>query len=260
MIPKKIHYCWLNGSELPDKIKRYVQTWKDIMPDYELVLWDENKFDVNSVPFVKEAIAAKKWAFASDYIRLYAVYTEGGIYMDTDVFVQKKFDDFLSDDFFSAVEYFSMYIQNKNKVYVYEDGSVIQYIQGITMLSAVFGAVSGHPFLKDCMDWYKNKHFSPTKYNALSPDVLATIAQRYGFRYKNEEQNLSQNMKIYPSQIIASNVWDFSKDAHAIHCCEGSWLNIPFLIKITRKNNFLRKLFKKPPIIKDLYSYVKSKL
>ena len=70
------------------------------MPDYELVLWDQNKFDITSVPFVEEACRVKKWAFACDYIRMYAIYKEGGIYMDTDVRVIKKFDRFLHHGFF----------------------------------------------------------------------------------------------------------------------------------------------------------------
>ena len=75
------------------------------MPEYELVLWDANKFDITSVPFVEEACRVKKWAFASDYIRMYAIYNEGGIYMDSDVYVLKKFDRFLHHGFFSTVEF-----------------------------------------------------------------------------------------------------------------------------------------------------------
>jgi mannosyltransferase OCH1-like enzyme len=84
-IPKKIHYCWLSGDEIPAETVKCINTWKKIMPEYELVLWDKNKFDIKSVPFVEEACKVKKWAFAADFIRLYAIYNEGGIYMDTDV-------------------------------------------------------------------------------------------------------------------------------------------------------------------------------
>ena len=92
MIPKKIHYCWLSGDPLPEKIQQCMQTWQRTMPEYELVLWDTNKFDITSIPFVHEAYQQRKWAFAADYIRLYALYTEGGIYLDTDVIVKQKFD------------------------------------------------------------------------------------------------------------------------------------------------------------------------
>jgi mannosyltransferase OCH1-like enzyme len=89
LIPKKIHYCWLSGEEMPMDIIKCIDTWKKIMPEYELILWDKNKFDITSVPFVKGDCHAQKWAFAADYIRLYALFTEGGIYMDTDVYVKK---------------------------------------------------------------------------------------------------------------------------------------------------------------------------
>ena len=102
MIPKKIHYCWLSGEDIPFNTQLCLNTWKKIMPEYEIILWDKNRFDIKSVLYVEEACKKKKWAFASDYIRAYALYTEGGIYMDSDVFfVTKKFDQFLEYDFFS---------------------------------------------------------------------------------------------------------------------------------------------------------------
>jgi mannosyltransferase OCH1-like enzyme len=74
---------------MPPETVRCIDTWKKVMPEYELVLWDKNKFDVNSVIFAREACGVKKWAFAADYIRLFVIYTEGGIYLDTDVYVKK---------------------------------------------------------------------------------------------------------------------------------------------------------------------------
>jgi len=263
MIPKKIHYCWLSGEEIPEMLKKCMATWKEILPDYELVLWDKKKFDVNSVTFVKEAVSVKKWAFACDYIRLHAIYTEGGIYMDTDIIVKKSFDNFLNNSFFSAMEYHNPRPQGKDQVYLYEDGSTVQKIIGAAMQAAVFGAVAGHPFLKDCLDWYQNKHFFIPEKKLIdniiiAPDIYATIAQKYGFRYINEEQNLAKNMKIYPSPIISPNIWDFTKETYAVHCCAGSWLDDSFLSKITKKNNFLRKLFGRKPLIKDMYEFVQN--
>ena len=83
MIPKIIHYCWLSNDPFPEKIQMCIDSWKKVMPDYELKLWDTHNFDIeNSTPYVKEAFANRKWAFVADYIRLYALYTEGGIYLD----------------------------------------------------------------------------------------------------------------------------------------------------------------------------------
>src|SRR5580704_2025815 len=105
MIPKKIHYCWLSGDAPPVKIRDCMDSWRKIMPDYELVCWDAKKFDIQSNMFVADACRARKWAFAADYIRLHALYTEGGIYLDSDVIVKKRFDPMLHHDFFTAMEY-----------------------------------------------------------------------------------------------------------------------------------------------------------
>ena len=84
-IPKIIHYCWLSGDPYPELVQFCMQSWKEKLPDYDFVLWDKSHFDIHSVPWVEQACSAKKWAFAADYIRLYALYNYGGIYLDSDV-------------------------------------------------------------------------------------------------------------------------------------------------------------------------------
>ena len=108
-MPKIIHYCWLSGEPYPELVQRCMQSWKEKLPDYEFMLWDMNRFDIHSVPWVEQACAAKKWAFAADYIRLYALYNYGGIYLDSDVEVLKSFDDLLElPYFFGREHYFDM--------------------------------------------------------------------------------------------------------------------------------------------------------
>ena len=95
MIPKIIHFCWLSDDPYPQEIQRCLDSWKKILPDYESWKWDRKRFDINAIPWTKEAFEAKKYAFAADYIRLYALYNYGGIYMDMDVEVLKTFNPFL---------------------------------------------------------------------------------------------------------------------------------------------------------------------
>lgn len=95
MIPKKIHYCWFGRGEMPELAVKCIESWHKFMPDYEYKLWNEDNFDINCNQYVKEAYEAKKYAFVTDYVRLHALYTEGGIYMDTDVEVLKSFDSLL---------------------------------------------------------------------------------------------------------------------------------------------------------------------
>ena len=163
MIPKKIHYCWLSGEKIPSRIKMCLKSWKEIMPEFELILWDRNRFDIKSVIFVEEACKMKKWAFASDYIRAYALYTEGGIYLDSDVFVKKKFDQFLDYDFFTSVRFNSSVIRDRNTLGLLNDdgSSRIPFTRkpGFGIQAAVLGSIKGYPYLAECLEYYSDKHF-----------------------------------------------------------------------------------------------------
>lgn len=94
-IPKIIHYCWFGRNEKPALIKKCLKSWKKYCPDYEIIEWNEDNFDVNSIRFCKQAYQAKKWAFVTDYVRLKVLSEMGGIYMDTDVELLKSLDSFL---------------------------------------------------------------------------------------------------------------------------------------------------------------------
>ena len=136
MIPKIIHLCWLSGDPYPPKIQACLDTWKKVLPDYEIMLWDTKRFDVNSTPWTKQAFEARKYAFVADYIRLYAVYNYGGIYLDSDVEVLKPFDEFLELPYFTGVE----------------------AGPGCVELAA-FGAEKGTGWIKLMLDYYQNRNF-----------------------------------------------------------------------------------------------------
>ena len=264
MIPKKIHYCWLSGENIPFNIQMCINTWKEILPDYEIILWDKNRFDLEYVLFVEEAFRVKKWAFAADYIRAYALYTEGGIYLDSDVLVKKNFDQFLEYDFFTSVLYHSSTIREENTLdLLNEDGtSKIPFTRkpGFGIQAAVLGGVKGHPYLEDCLKYYNDRHFILNDRSffdkIIAPDIYAMIAEKYGFKYKNELQRLNSNMVILPSEIFATNLIEVTDDAYAIHYAVGSWTTPTgsyalkkILIKILEKlriDNVIGKLLRKP--------------
>lgn len=104
MIPKIIHYCWFGRGEMPELAQKCLASWHRYMPDWEYKLWNEDNFDVTAVPYVREAYEARKFAFVSDYVRLFALETEGGLYMDVDFEVFKPFDDLLGWHAFAGVE------------------------------------------------------------------------------------------------------------------------------------------------------------
>ncbi len=104
MIPKIIHYCWFGRGEMPELYKRCMESWNKILPEYEIKCWNEDTFDVSTNQYVKDAYENRKFAFVTDYVRLYALYNYGGIYMDTDVEVVKPLDRFLGVEAFSGFE------------------------------------------------------------------------------------------------------------------------------------------------------------
>lgn len=231
MIPKKIHYCWLSGEDMPEIIQDCIKSWKDVMPDYEFVCWDTDRFDVSSVPFVSEACSVKKWAFAADYIRRHALFSEGGIYLDTDVIIKKRLDEFLAHGFCVSMEYHPEIIEEFNTLSLIDENGVSKEPYtgkpGIGIQAAVLGGIAGHPFPKECMDWYAKKHFilSKGKYNnvVIAPDIYAMVAEKFGFRYKDELQHLDNDMLILPSETFAGNQTYATENSYAIHICVGSW-------------------------------------
>lgn len=98
MIPKVIHYCWFGGNSKPELVQKCIESWKQYCPEYKIVEWNESNFDVNCIDYVKCAYQDKKWAFVFDYARLWIIYNNGGIYLDTDVLLKNNLDDLLSYD------------------------------------------------------------------------------------------------------------------------------------------------------------------
>ncbi len=135
MIPKIIHYCWLSKDPLPNLAKKCMDTWQKYLPDYKLMLWDLNQFSISSTIWTKEAFENKKYAFAADYIRCYALYHYGGIYLDTDVQVLKPFDKLLYLPYFMGIE----------------NPALIE--------AAVIGFSKGHPFLEKMLKYYEHRPF-----------------------------------------------------------------------------------------------------
>jgi len=241
MIPKIIHFCWLSDDPYPDLIRMCINSWSKKMPDYEIRKWDMTNFDINSVRFVKEACDRKKWAFAADYIRLYALYYHGGIYLDSDVFVKKNFDAFLNNECFSSVEFIEKcYNESLSLGIIDKEGNVFSEnicITGIAIQAAIIGSVKGNKYIHECMAHYEKEVFimeNGTELNTkyVLPNVMAFIAKNFGFKYCDKEQMLQGGVKIYPSVYFAGYPNMETKSAYAIHFCCGSWRTISFIIKI----------------------------
>jgi hypothetical protein len=230
-------------------LEQCIASWRSVLDDYEIIKWDIGNFDVDSVPFVKQACAARKWAFAADYIRLHALYEQGGIYLDADVFVRGRFDSFLKYDFFSAVEYHPAIVKSQKTLSLLNsDGSRKNKecaVPGIGVQAAVLGSVKGHPFVKKALEYYQSRSFmlcdGSLATDMLAPAILARCAEDFGFRYVNSRQELDANMLFLEPQRIASTINDATRDAIAVHCCEGSWRESSIL-RLIGHSRLVRKL------------------
>lgn len=255
MIPKVIHYCWFGGAPKSAFIKKCMQTWKEKMPDYQIKEWNETNFNFQEFPFIKSAYEQKKWAFVADYVRLYALYTEGGIYMDTDVKVMRGFDEFLKYDFFSANEvhpfFFEKQEQDKINPQTHQPKNPDEFINGFGVLSAIMGSKAGLPYLKDCINYYKSlnfnlKHFSINEY--VIGKHITRLILKYGYQFIDENQLLKDNMMILESKYLVGNAIYLKKDSYAIHLCNGSWTD--------NSNTFNDKFRNNYPSIYPIYGFI----
>lgn len=212
MIPKKIHFCWLSGDEYPPLIKKCIDTWKTVLPDFEIKLWDSYSFDFESVQFVREALKLKKYAFVSDYIRLYALYTHGGIYLDSDVLVFKRFDELIKLRFFTGVEYRS----GEKEKYFLE--------------SAIMGCEPGNEIIKECMKYYESQPFvkSDGSLNTVpAPNVFTSAFNRfYSWTPSLDEVKLDDGVMVLGTDKIRNSEFPTRPTPIFYHCNSQSWIPI----------------------------------
>ncbi len=206
-IPKVIHYCWFGNNPMPEHLKMYVDNWKRLLNDYQIIEWNEKNFDVNLLPFTKEAYDARVWAFVSDFVRLYALYHYGGVYLDTDVELIGNFDHLLNNSAFCGFE--------------------SRYHLG----SAVLGSEKGNKWIEDLMNYYNDMHFvkEDGTYDKTANTVYFTeiTKNHYKLILNNKFQNL-KNVTIYPRDYFyPDNLYTrklkLTKNSVAIHHWNKSW-------------------------------------
>ena len=208
MIPKIIHYCWFGRGEKPDLALRCIDSWRKYLPGYELKEWNEDNFDISRNQYVFEAYVNRKFAFVTDYVRLYAIYTEGGIYMDTDVEVVGNFDKFLHHHAFSGFE---------------TDGNVP---------TGMMAAEKGSVWAKELLEQYNDRVFvrSDGSYDmTTNTTVITHYMVGKGLILNNQYQDFPGLCTMYPADYFCpkdhrTGKIRCSNNTVCIHHFAGSWL------------------------------------
>lgn len=208
MIPKIIHLCWFSDDPFPVEIKVCLNSWKRILPDYRVRRWTYADAKAIGCSFIDEALKARKWAFAADVVRFYAVYKEGGVYMDSDILLHRRFDDFIPDKGFAT---FHEHIGDR-----------------LQLQAAFFMGESGNAYCKDVFDYYNSRSFvkpDGTFDLTISPVVMLDMARVRGYVAEDVEQHLADDVVIYPGYYVTPchrNVV-VHPDSIALHTIYGSW-------------------------------------
>ena len=195
MIPKIIHYCWFGGNPLPKSARKCIDSWKRFFPDYEIKEWNEDNFDVNAIPYTKEAYESKKYAFVSDYARFKILYENGGIYFDTDVKVIKPFDEIIARGAFMGREAGS-YLKN---ICDYQ-GEGLAVAPGLGL-----GVNSGHTIYKEFLDLYDNLSFRNNDGSLNIKTIVnytSEILVKHGLGNDNQHPQNIDGIWIYPADVF----------------------------------------------------------
>lgn len=209
-IPKKIHYCWFGKNKISDQCKKWMESWKYYCPDYEMIEWNEENYNVHKNRYISQAYEMKKWAFVSDYARIDIVNEYGGIYLDTDVEIIKNIDELLLNDAFCG----------------FETTQYVNYGLG-------FGSRKNNSILSEIKAYYDDINFvlSDGKINQITCPMMQTlIMKKHGLKCNGEFQTVN-GMTVYPSRILSGmSPYSFriernATDTYMIHHYEGSWVD-----------------------------------
>lgn len=221
MIPKKIHYCWFGRNAKPKLFVKCFQSWRKYCPDYEIIEWNEDNFNLNEAPeYVREAYKEKKWAFVSDYVRFVALVKYGGIYLDTDMELIRPLDCFLDNLAFASTE------------------------NGYYISAGAMGCVPGFQMFTEFKDYYKGRSFYTTNGDQDLTTVVIMITNyciARGYKPGNTYQIIS-GLTVYPSDYFYPFSHEYgimrkTENTVAIHWFASSWVS-----KQRRKDIKIRRI------------------
>ncbi len=247
MIPHIIHCVWLGGKQMPSEFCGYLSGWKELLPDWELRVWNETNFDFSNCLYAQQAYECKKYGFVSDYIRVCVLERYGGVYLDTDVELLRAFPQELLEK--------QLFIGFENDAHVE---------------TAVFGCVPSHPLVRTLRSMYERIPFLRKKGPDLTPNPIYFtyfLRRDYGLLLRESMQELpaaGSSVSVFPCEFFAPLNFNTKKDSRtarsvAVHHFANSW-SPPGVKSCQRAVNALRKLFGKRIFASFTRLYVKSEL
>jgi hypothetical protein len=212
MIPKIIHYIWFGGKPKPPLVLKTIESWKQVLPEYEVQEWNEENFNVSLHPWMEKMHRDGRFAFASDWARLYVLQQHGGIYLDTDVEMKKSLDPFLNHGMFWGFEY------------------------DCYLATCIIGSRAGHPLLEDLL-----KEYDQTNENLINNSIVTKyFLKRYpNFRLNNADQVIGDDVHLFGKEYFSVPTFDRSK-GFSRHHGSNLWKDGKF--KASRFKTILRKL------------------
>ncbi len=223
---------------MPQSQKDYIIGWHRLMPDWEIIRWDESNFKVDFCEYTAKAYQCKKWAFVSDVARLYALDKFGGVYLDTDIKLFSSLESFHNNKAFTGFEWYIGDYEEKALPLLDNKGKPIHpgtIIPACGLVAGIIGAESNNPIIHECLDRYTSmKNINDTDFVIIN-NLIAGIAEKYGFCYQNRLQELGV-ITVYPSDIFASEPYHYRDYTVAIHRHSASWMTL------TKRQRFERWL------------------
>ncbi len=223
LIPKKLHYMWLGRKPLPDNLRKCIESWKKFCPDYEIIEWNEDNYDIEKHPYMKQAYEAGAYGFVPDYARIDILYNEGGFYLDTDVELKRSIDDLRYQKAFCGVEKWQ-----------------------IINFGGLSGSVQGNPMVKEFLDarqdvFFLNSDGSQNKNTCGFYDTR--VALKHGYKINGSSQALV-DINIYAYDYFQpydymSGIINETENTHSIHWFSAGWLDE----KMKKANEEAKKVY-----------------
>ncbi|MEM7598327.1 MAG: glycosyltransferase [Pseudomonadota bacterium] len=217
--PKKIHYCWYGRGPLSEKQKMCIASWQAVMPEYELVLWNEDNSPMDNA-YLRNALAHQKWANASNFLRLYALEKLGGLYFDTDVQALRSFDPLLKHDCFLGFQY--------------DHNTSPKKRLNRSINNAISGAAPGHPFVRQCLEQLQERFDGTEPADQSGPHMASDILVRQGLTDYSPTPITIAGCTIFPADYFSpyfyGEAFDLScitDNTFTLHHWDASWVKKP---------------------------------